>query len=91
MISSASELLQAFIDTSVGHVGEVSMPHMPTLGEAYEAITKRSIDQDFVLPPGLNLRVVSGFISDEDYLSGQVDCMLVQGDGTQYGLTDKHI
>lgn len=52
------------------------MPHMPTLGNAYEAIARAGIDQCFVLPPGLDLRVVSGFITG---LPNQFDCMLVHG------------
>jgi hypothetical protein len=91
MISSASQLLEAFISKAVDEVQAVNMPHMPTLGEAYEAITKKSIDQQFILPPGLDLKVVSGFIRIDDYFSGQVDCMLVSGDGEPYGMTDKHI
>ena len=51
------------------------MRHMPTLGSAYEAIAKAGLDQKYVLPPGLDLRVVSGFI---DGLDNQFDGMLVQ-------------
>ncbi len=64
------------------------MPHMPTLGSAYEAIAKGGIDQQFVLPPNLDLRVVSGFIEG---LPNQIDGMLVQGEGQRYGLTDQYI
>lgn len=64
------------------------MPHMPTLGSAYEAIAKEGIDQQFVLPPNLDLRVVSGFIEG---LPNQIDGMLVQGEGQRYGLTDQYI
>ncbi|QKV54737.1 DUF6602 domain-containing protein [Comamonas antarctica] len=88
MIKNASDLLTAFIAKEKEKVEAISMQHMPTLGSAYEAITREGIDQQFVLPPGLDLRVVSGFI---DGLSKQIDCMLVQGEGQRYGLTDQYI
>jgi len=40
-----------------------------------------------VLPPGLDLRVVSGFIEG---LNNQFDCMLVKGDGRKYGRLDEY-
>lgn len=68
------------------------MPHMPTLGTAYEEITKQGIYQDFAIPKSLDLRVVSGFISiGGEMLAEQIDCMLVHGDGERYGLTQQYI
>lgn len=68
------------------------MPHMPTLGSAYEEITKHGIDKHFVIPKSLDLRVVNGFISIAGkMLPEQIDCMLVEGEGKQYGLTDQYI
>lgn len=87
MISAASELLAAFIASESRKLDGFEMPHMPTLGKAYEAITKAGIDQRFVLPPGLDLRVVSGFIEGSP---NQYDCMLVLGDGDRYGLTEEY-
>lgn len=88
MITDASDLLAAFIAREVKQIKGIDMPHMPTLGSAYEAIAKSGIDQRFVLPQGLDLRVVSGFITG---LPNQFDCMLVHGAGVRYGLTDQHI
>ena len=68
------------------------MPHMPTLGSAYEAITKSAVDNTFVLPPNLGLSVVSGFVRvGEVMLDNQIDCMLIYGKGERYGLTDEYI
>jgi hypothetical protein len=86
MITAASDLLAAFIAEEVQKLEGFDMPHMPTLGEAYEAVARAGIDQRFVLPPGLDLRVVSGFIIG---LPNQFDCMLVHGPGQRYGLTDE--
>lgn len=88
MIKNASDLLTAFIAKEREKVEATSMQHMPTLGSAYEAIAKEGIDQQFVLPPELDLRVVSGFI---DGCPKQIDGMLVQGEGQRYGLTDQYI
>lgn len=88
MIKSASELLTSFIAIERAKVESISMQHMPTLGSAYEAIANAGIDNEFVLPPNLDLRVVSGFIEG---LSNQIDVMLVQGEGKQYGLTPQYI
>jgi len=88
MIKNASELLAAFITKQRENAESFSMPHMPTLGSAYEAIAKQGIDQQFVLPPNLDLRVVSGFIEG---LPNQIDAMLVRGEGQRYALTDQYI
>lgn len=87
MITAASDLLAAFIAEEVKKLEGFDMPHMPTLGNAYEAIARAGIDQRFVLPPELDLRVVSGFITG---LPNQFDCMLVHGPGQRYGLTDEY-
>ncbi|HFK5637311.1 TPA: DUF6602 domain-containing protein [Enterobacter hormaechei subsp. steigerwaltii] len=92
MIEKASELLERFIEIERSKLNEVEMPHMPTLGSAYEEITKQSIDQEFIIPSGLELKVVSGFISIRDkILSNQMDGMLVHGEGKRYGLTSDFI
>lgn len=88
MIKNASEMLAAFMAAESSKVESIPMEHMPTLGAAYEAIISSGIDSQFVLPPGLDLRVVSGFIKG---LKNQIDCMLVRGDGQRYGKTDQFI
>jgi hypothetical protein len=92
MILKASQLLELFIEEETTKLKDFKMPHMPTLGSAYEQVTKQGIDQAFILPQNLNLQVVSGFISiGGDMLPEQIDCMLVHGDGVRYGLTDEYI
>ncbi|MDM5141654.1 hypothetical protein OB959_17945 [Aeromonas bestiarum] len=92
MIIKASQLLELFIQEETKKLQGMDMPHMPTLGSAYEEITKQGIDQSFVLPQNLGLKVVSGFISvGGEMLPEQIDCMLVHGEGTRYGLTDEYI
>lgn len=91
MIRKASELLMKFIEVETQKLNGFDMLHMPTLGSAYEEITKQGIYQDFVIPKSLDLRVVSGFITvGGKMLSEQIDCMLVHGEGEKYGLTQQY-
>lgn len=92
MITQASELLALFIEEEKKKINGVLMPHMPTLGSAYEEITKQGIDKEFAIPKSLNLRVVKGFIEIAGkMLPEQIDCMLVEGEGQRYGITDQYI
>lgn len=92
MIEKATEILEQFIATESQRVQGIKMPHMPTLGSAYEEITRQGIDSNFVIPKGLDLKVVSGFISIAgEMLPEQIDCMLVHGAGERYGLTEQYI
>ncbi|WP_440057434.1 hypothetical protein ACTACM_24360 [Pseudomonas fragariae (ex Marin et al. 2024)] len=91
MLLKSSELLEKFIESEVKKIADVHMPHMPTLGSAYEEITKQGIFQDFAIPKQLDLRVVSGFVVvGSETLPEQIDCMLVHGKGTRYGLGDQY-
>lgn len=85
MLKNIIEIIEAFIQKEVEIVSNQEMPHMPTLGDAYECISKDSIER--ALPSSLDLRVVSGFIRG---LPEQIDCMLVHGEGEQYGRTDNY-
>lgn len=92
MIKEATDLLSAFISEEKTKIAEFDMPHMPTLGEAYEEITIQAINKNYIIPPGLDLRVVKGFIKvGAEQLPNQIDCMLVKGCGDRFGLTDKYI
>ena len=92
MISKASELLEEFIKEESIKLQEFDMPHMPTLGSAYEEITKEGVASDFSIPKHLGLKVVKGFISIAGtMLEEQIDCMLVHGEAKKYGLTDQYI
>lgn len=92
MIRRASELLELFIKEESAKLAGIEMPHMPTLGSAYEEITKQGIDQAFAIPKHLDLRVVSGFVSAFGVTKPeQIDCMLVYGEGKRYGITDQYI
>ncbi len=63
MIEKVSEILHAFIKLEESKLADFEMPHMPSLGSAYEEITKQGLAQDFVIPKNLDLKVVTGFIT----------------------------
>ena len=92
MIKNLSELLTIFINEEVKKLESIPMPHMPTLGSAYEALTKDGLLQDKVIPDGFNLTVVAGFVTINGVMQPeQIDCMLVTGEGVRYGRTDQYI
>ncbi len=92
MITKSSELLELFIQEETRKLADIKMPHMPTLGSAYEEITKQGINREFSIPKHLDLSVISGFVSiGGEMLPEQIDCMLVHGQGNQYGLTEQYI
>ena len=84
-ISSLGELLEAFIrheKESIKHFESegFKLTHGPTIGDMYEGLTKSLLSK--AIPSALNLRITNGFIAGSgDKLSGQIDCMLVKGDG----------
>jgi hypothetical protein len=87
MITKVSELLKGFIDEERKKLDEFSLKHGPTIGEMYEGLTSDFLNK--VIPPSLNLRIVSGFIYDDmQVMTGQIDCMLVRGEGIQIPHTD---
>lgn len=92
MLKHSSELIQSFIEYESKVLAEDNdMPHMPTIGDGYESITKNMLSHDYILPPEFDLRVVSGFIRVQGKLvEQQIDCMLVVGEGRRYGLTEQY-
>lgn len=92
MLRKSSELLKEFIEYEKKVLSELpDMPHMPTLGDAYEEITKTMLEKDYVLPPEFDLHVVTGFIKvNNNLLPQQIDCMLIVGEAQRYGRTDKY-
>lgn len=59
------------------------------VSEFLQGLTSEILDR--AIPPILNLRIVSGFIHDGQHnLTGQIDCMLVKGDGEIIPYTDDY-
>ena len=64
------------------HNFKYKMTQRPSIGDQYELALLTSISA--TLPPESDLRVVTGFIGNKEFqLSGQIDCMLVRGEGEE--------
>jgi hypothetical protein len=89
LIEKLSEILEEFIEAEDKKYEEFGYNHLPTLGELYEGLTHAVVDK--VIPKELNLFVRSGFVFDYNgFRSGQIDRMLVRGEGIRLGLLDKY-
>ena len=89
MISTVADLLDAFRQKELQILDKQNIPHAPTIGHMYEGLTRKILAMTF--PEGLDLRVVSGFITNDDGdLSKQIDCMLVVGEGESIPYTDDY-
>lgn len=90
MISTLAELLEVFTRKEVEMLDKYKINHAPTIGSMYEGLTREVLSRS--IPEGLDLRVTSGFIVNDDGLkSNQIDCMLVVGDGETIPFTDTFI
>ena len=88
MIESVAQILESFIAVERNKLEELKMPHNPTLGEAYEKLIEVGLQDYGIKHFNLDLRVVSGFLEiDGELVRHQIDCMLVVGEGSRYGLT----
>ncbi|MHB8302612.1 MAG: DUF6602 domain-containing protein [Acidobacteriaceae bacterium] len=97
MIKDVAALLTAFQQKEIEAIERSGITHAPTIGAQYEGITGSILKM--MIPPELELQVVSGFVEGVDgLLSGQIDGMLVRGSGTpipgvqgQYKWPIKHV
>lgn len=88
MIRTVAELLKAFVDEERAKLDAEDLTHGPTIGAMYEGLTKETVEK--CLPEGLDLRVLPGFAYFGDKISGELDCMLVRGEGQQIPYTGKY-
>lgn len=80
MIKNVASLLEALAKKEQEKLDEFDISHTVTIGQMYEGLTKELLKK--VLPTHLDLKIVDGFIHDGfGNLSGQIDCMLVRGQG----------
>ena len=89
MIRNIAELLQAFMKEEVKKLDLYVLKHGPTIGDMYEGLSAEILER--AIPSQLNLKIVSGFVTDgAANLSGQMDCMLVRGDGEKIPYTNSY-
>ncbi|ELA9340357.1 hypothetical protein QUO03_004621 [Vibrio parahaemolyticus] len=88
-VASLSDILLDIIKVENAKYEEFDYNHNPTLGDMYESLTEHVVKR--MLPPNLDLKMVGGFIYDDNgYKSGEIDRMLVHGEGRQFGFTGKY-
>ncbi|MDU0364285.1 DUF6602 domain-containing protein [Rhizobium sp. 25PS6] len=87
MIRSIGEMLEELRQAEAVRLDESDIRHAPTIGAMYEGLTKDILNR--AIPDGLDLRIVSGFVVDgSGGSSGQIDCMLVRGEGVPVPFVD---
>ncbi|BDU00971.1 hypothetical protein IFM12276_39990 [Nocardia sputorum] len=80
MIKTVAELLRQLMENERKLLDAVPLKHGPTIGEMYEGLSQDLLRR--AIPSGLDLRLIGGFIVDGlGNTSGQIDCMLVRGEG----------
>lgn len=91
MINTVADFLHALIEKEKAILAkQPELNHAPMLGDMYEGLARQILNK--AIFKGLNLRVVEGKIEDsQGNLSGQIDCMIVEGDGRRLPHTDHYI
>lgn len=87
VIRTLGKLIEELRQAEAVKLEQSDIAHAPTIGAMYEGLTKSLLDRS--IPAGLDLRVVSGFVVDGyGGTSGQLDCLLVQGQGAPVPYVD---
>ncbi|KRA30966.1 MULTISPECIES: DUF6602 domain-containing protein [unclassified Nocardioides] len=90
MIRTVADLLSAVLASELPKLDASEVVHAPTIGDMYEGLSGHLLER--AVPEGLGLRVVTGFVRGHDgTLSGQIDRMLVVGEGEQVPQTINYI
>jgi len=90
MIRTVAELLSGIIREALPLLDASEIRHAPTIGDMYEGPSADLLER--AIPEGLGLTVVTGFATDgAGNLSGQLDCMLVHGEGKPVPYTNAFV
>ncbi|MCC6543180.1 MAG: hypothetical protein IT392_01605 [Nitrospirae bacterium] len=80
MLRNVAQLLDGFLNEEKRKLDEYNLKHGSTIGKMYEGLTADVLDR--AIPEILGLQIVSGVIFDNTcQMTGEIDCMLVKGDG----------
>lgn len=80
MITKLADILHQLAQREAKLLGESPITHPTMIGTMYEGLTRDLLER--ALPQGLDLRIVGGLVIDGlGGMSGQIDCMLVRGEG----------
>ncbi|MFI0262099.1 DUF6602 domain-containing protein [Streptomyces sp. NPDC017056] len=90
MIRTVAELISGILRDELPKLDNAPVKHAPTIGDMYEGLSSDLLNR--ALPDGLGLRVVSGFARDgQGRLSGQLDCMVVRGEGEKLPYAESYV
>lgn len=90
MIQTVADFLLELRNLEARRLAGVTITHGPTIGAMYEGLSRDLLER--AIPSALGLRLVNGFVTDGlGNQSGQIDCMLVRGEGSQLPYTDSHL
>ena len=89
MIRTVSDILNGFIKEERKKLDQFDLKHGPTIGSMYEGLTADVLNK--AIPPHLDLRIESGVIYDDtNIMSGEIDCMIVRGEGINIPFTSSY-
>jgi hypothetical protein len=87
MIRTIADLLLQLKERESLKLESAGIKHAPTIGDMYEGLSRHLLGLALPGTPGLQLS--SGFIVDDlGRISGQIDCMIVRGEGTKIPYTN---
>lgn len=90
MIRTVADLLSELLRNALPLLDASEISHAPTIGDMYEGLSRDILER--AIPEGLGLKVVEGFATDGNgNISGQLDCMLVHGEGSQLPFTNTFV
>lgn len=83
-----AELLDELLQSELPKLDSATVAHGPTIGDMYEGLATKLLLQ--AIPD--DIQVVTGFATDGyGHLSGQLDCMVVRGEGERVPYTDSYV
>jgi hypothetical protein len=84
-----ADVLKAIMDREKAVLDEHEVKHGPTIGDMYEGLTISILER--LNLSALGLKIVSGFVRAGEVLSGQIDCMIVMGEGEKIKFLERYI
>jgi hypothetical protein len=89
MLRTVADVLQGFANEEKSKLDSFKLNHGPTIGKMYEGLTSDILSR--AIPEDIGLRMVSGIIYDDsEKMTGEIDCLLVEGEGIQLPHTSSY-
>lgn len=89
MLRTVADLLKGFLNEEKEKLDSFQIRHGPTIGKMYEGLTSNILTR--AIPEQIGLRIVTGIIFDDSgEMTGEIDCMLVEGEGIEIPHTSSY-